>query len=71
MVTNKGIEALQELENLSQLNLYGTRINDAAFATLGQMKSLEKLFLWNTRVTAKGIAAFKAQHPDIEVIAGL
>lgn len=71
MVTNKGIEALQELENLSQLNLYGTRINDAAFTTLGQMKSLEKLFLWNTRVTAKGIAAFKAQHPDIEVIAGL
>lgn len=71
MLTNKGIEALQELENLSQLNLYGTRINDAAFTTLGQMKSLEKLFLWNTRVTAKGIAAFKAQHPDIEVIAGL
>jgi hypothetical protein len=71
MLTNKGIEALQDLENLSQLNLYGTRINDAAFTTLGQMKSLEKLFLWNTRVTAKGIAAFKAQHPDIEVIAGL
>jgi uncharacterized membrane protein len=71
MVTNKGIEALKNLENLSELNLYGTQINDAAFATLGQMKNLEKLFLWNTRVTARGIAAFKALHPDIDVIAGL
>ena len=71
LVTNKGIEALQELENLSELNLYGTRISDAAFSNLGQMKSLKKLFLWNTRVTAAGIAAFKAQHPEVKVIAGL
>ena len=71
LVTHKGIEALQQLENLSELNLYGTRINDATFSMLGEMKSLKKLFLWNTRVTAAGIAAFKTQHPEIEVIAGL
>jgi hypothetical protein len=71
MVTNKGIKALQALENLNQLNLYGTRINDAVFATLGQMKSLKKLFLWNTRVTPTGIENFKSQHPEVEVIAGL
>jgi hypothetical protein len=39
--------------------------------TLGQMQSLKKLFLWNTRITPKAIADFKAQHPDIEVVAGL
>jgi uncharacterized membrane protein len=71
MVTNKGIEALRALENLNQLNLYGTRINDAVFATLGQMKNLKKLFLWNTRVTPAGIESFKAQHPEVEIIAGL
>lgn len=71
LVTNKGIEALQNLENLTELNLYGTRISNAALNTLGQMESLKKLFLWNTRITAKAIADFKAQHPDVEVIAGL
>ena len=34
------------------------------------MESLKKLFLWNTRITAKAIADFKAQNPDV-VIAGL
>ena len=71
LVTNKGIEALQNLENLTELNLYGTRVSNAALNTLGQMESLKKLFLWNTRITAKAIADFKAQHPHVEVIAGL
>ena len=71
LVTNKGIEALQNLENLTELNLYGTRVSNAALNTLGQMESLKKLFLWNTRITAKAIADFKAEHPDVEVIAGL
>tara|TARA_B100001057_G_scaffold90532_1_gene86784 strand:- start:3112 stop:4467 length:1356 start_codon:yes stop_codon:yes gene_type:complete len=70
LVTNKGLEALQNLENLTELNLYGTRVSNAALNTLGQMKSLKKLFLWNTRITAKAIADFKVEHPDIEVIAG-
>ena len=70
LVTNKGLEALQNLENLTELNLYGTRVSNAALNTLGQMKSLKKLFLWNTRITAKAIADFEVEHPDIEVIAG-
>lgn len=70
-VTNKGIEALQNLKNLSELNLYGTSVSNAALMTLGQMQSLKKLFLWNTRITPKAIADFRAEHPDIEVVAGL
>ena len=70
LVTNKGMEALQNLKNLTELNLYGTRVSNAALNALGQMESLKKLFLWNTRITATAIADFKAQYPDIEVIAG-
>ena len=70
LVTNKGIEALQELEHLTELNLYGTRVNNNTLITLGQMKSLKKLFVWNTGITDKAIADFKALHPDVEVIAG-
>ena len=70
LVTNKGIEALQKLEHLTELNLYGTRVTNNTLITLGQMKSLKKLFVWNTRITDKDIADFKALHPDVEVIAG-
>ncbi len=70
LVTNKGIEALQKLEHLTELNLYGTRVSNNTLITLGQMKSLKKLFVWNTRITDKDIADFKALNPDVEVIAG-
>ena len=70
LVTNKGIEALQKLEHLTELNLYGTRVSNNTLITLGQMKSLKKLFVWNTRITGKEIADFKALHPEVEVIAG-
>ena len=70
LVTNKGIEALQKLEHLTELNLYGTRVSNNTLITLGQMKSLKKLFVWNTRITDKDIADFKALHPEVEVIAG-
>tara|TARA_B100000575_G_scaffold118364_1_gene94238 strand:+ start:725 stop:2080 length:1356 start_codon:yes stop_codon:yes gene_type:complete len=70
LVTNKGIEALQKLEHLTELNLYGTRVSNNTLITLGQMKSLKKLFVWNTRITDKDITDFKALHPDVEVIAG-
>ena len=71
LVTDKGIDGLKELKNLSELNLYGTSVTDAAFSTLGQMTALKKLFLWNTLVTPSGIKNFKTQNPEIEVIAGL
>jgi len=71
LITNKGLEALQNLENLTELNLYGTKVSDAALLRLGQMQSLKKLFLWNTRITPQAIADFKIQHPHIEVIAGM
>jgi hypothetical protein len=70
-VTSKGIKALKNLENLSELNLYGTSVNNTALMTLGQIQSLKKLFLWNTRITPKAIADFRAQHPEIEVVSGL
>jgi hypothetical protein len=59
------------MENLSELNLYGTSVNNTALMTLGQIQSLKKLFLWNTRVTPKAIADFRVQHPEIDVVAGL
>ena len=70
LVTSKGIEALQKLEHLTELNLYGTRVSNNALITLGQMKSLKKLFVWNTLITDKAIKDFKALYPDLEVIAG-
>jgi uncharacterized membrane protein len=70
-ITDQGVQALKGLEHLSELNLYGTRTSDAAFAPLGKMNGLKKLFLWNTRVTPHGIENFRIQHPQVTVVTGL
>ena len=36
-----------------------------------KIKSLKKLFVWNTLVTPGGIQSFIEQHPEVEVIGGL
>ena len=69
-ISNKGVAFLEGLDNLSELNLYGTRITDASFEVFSKMKGLKKVFLWKTQVTKKGVAQFAAQYPNIEVMVG-
>ena len=69
-ISLKGVPYLEGLDNLSELNLYGTRITNASFEVFSKMKGLKKLFLWKTRVTKKGVAKFAAQYPNVEVMVG-
>ena len=52
-------------------NIYGTQVTDASFDIFSKMKNLEKIFLWNSKVTPLGIEKFKTQNPAIEIISGL
>ena len=53
------------------LTIPGTQITDASFNIFSQMKNLEKIFLWNSKVSALGIEKFKTQNSTIEIISGL
>jgi len=59
------------LNQLSVLNIYGTKITDQGLDYLSNMASLKQLFIWQTQTTAAGINRLKSALPDIEVVSGL
>ena len=60
----------KDIKNLRELNVYGTQVTDASFKIFSKMKNLEKIFLWNSKVTPLGIEKFKTQNPAVEIISG-
>ena len=48
---------------LRYLNLYGTAITDRGLEELVHLSSLEAVYLWQTEVTAAGLAALRKTLP--------
>jgi len=61
---------LETLGALTSLDLSNTSIGDATLARLAKMSALRRLYVSETRVTAAGLAAFRAQRPACVVSAG-
>ena len=63
-----GLAALARLPKLTALNLYGNAgITDAGLEQLGRSAALRRLYVWQTGVTAAGVAKLKAARPDLAV----
>jgi uncharacterized membrane protein len=65
------LDAVAQLEGLEWLNLYGTRVTDAGLMKLKEQGSLKKIYLWQSKATAEGAEALKADLPSLEVIFGV
>jgi hypothetical protein len=61
---------LAGLENLTYLNLYGTKVTDAGLSHLKSLAKLRRLYVWQTQVTAAGADALKAALPELQVNLG-
>jgi hypothetical protein len=48
----------------------GTQISDRGLLTLAKIKSLKRVYLWQTRVTEKGVAQLKKMRPDLSIQSG-
>ena len=59
MITNAGLEHLQQLTNLELLNLYGNGVNDAGLIHLQGMTKLRELNLSLLAITDKGMVHLK------------
>jgi hypothetical protein len=57
-------------QNLRHLNLVGTATTDAALDSLGGLTGLERLYLWQSSVSAAGVDRFLASVPDCAVDTG-
>jgi hypothetical protein len=66
--TETGDEPMRRLvgmDRLRELSLNDTGLTDAGLMILADIKTLERIHLQNQRVTAQGLAAFRARRPDV------
>ncbi|OEK02307.1 hypothetical protein BFP97_12610 [Roseivirga sp. 4D4] len=64
------ISALRKLRKLEYLNLYGTNITRKGAAQMLNIESLDKLYLWQTKVNAEDLEKLKADYPDAIINGG-
>jgi hypothetical protein len=53
------------------LNLYGTQVTDAGLMKLKGLVNLQKIYLWQSKATAEGAKALKADLPGLEIVFGV
>jgi uncharacterized membrane protein/mono/diheme cytochrome c family protein len=67
-VTNAGLPALAALPGLKRLNLCSTQIDDQGLELLAQgFVALERLYLWDSLVTATGLEALAKARPGLRL----
>jgi Leucine-rich repeat (LRR) protein len=58
---------LKALKSVTMLDLTDTAITDRTLEELAAMSGLRRLYVSGTRVTMKGIEAFRSRHPDCQL----
>jgi len=67
-LTDAALEGLAASPQLTHLNLYGNAaLTDAGLDALGQIATLRELYVWQTGVTASGVAQLRARRPELVV----
>ncbi len=62
------VDALLRAENVEVVFIQDLPLTDPQFQRLTELKRLRELGLKSTKITAKGIAEFKAARPDVAVV---
>lgn len=69
-IGDAAIATLAGLPALERLNLVGTAVTDAGAERLAEAGRLRRVFVWQSRITADGVAALRAERPELEVVSG-
>ena len=67
-VDSDGIQYLVDMSSLEFLDLSQSGVDDKCFMFLAKLRSLEHLFLAETRTSEDAIYEFKKKHPDVGVV---
>lgn len=67
-ITDAGLERIQDMPYLNELQLYGTSISDAGLKSLSGLTGLQQLSLERTRITDKGIEILRDSAPGLTVL---
>ena len=64
-ISDAGILPMTQLSSLTILNLVGTAVGDVGVSRLATLKSLNKVFVYKSNVTKKGVLALKQSVPKL------
>ena len=53
---------------LTYLNLVSSKVSDASIETIATIKTLEEIYLWNSKVSQKGVENLRNALPDAKII---
>ncbi|PAY16888.1 hypothetical protein CKO51_24445 [Rhodopirellula sp. SM50] len=67
-ISDRAIELIAQLPQLTRLNLCGTQVTDASVSTLAGMR-LHYLDVADTQLTLQGVNTLRARLPDAEILA--
>lgn len=67
-VTDDELPLLQAFPELRVLDLNYSQVTDAGLKHLKELQHLEEIYLKETSVTARGVEAFKAEHPSVFIV---
>jgi mono/diheme cytochrome c family protein len=69
-VTAPGLAALSDNMQLEVLDLTGTAVDDTGVPALAAIPSLRRVYLWDSDMTAAGVARLRELRPALDVIDG-
>jgi hypothetical protein len=56
------------LPYLTYLNLVSSKVTDQSIETIASLKKLEEVYLWNSDVSAEGIARLRKALPNAKIL---
>tara|TARA_R110002049_G_scaffold155109_2_gene319950 strand:- start:10441 stop:11892 length:1452 start_codon:yes stop_codon:yes gene_type:complete len=69
--TDENLEKLKGLTKLEVIKAYDTEITDKSLAVFENFKNLKKMYVAQTNITINALDAFKKEHQNISVDAGI
>lgn len=66
-VTNEVGQLLKGFKYLESLNVFGSELDDTALEVFGKLPELKTLYVWQTKMTEKGISDFQEKHREVVV----
>jgi uncharacterized membrane protein len=69
-LTDVGLARLAENPTLEELNIAGTGVTDGSIPLLLALPALTHLWVWESQLSAEGIAQLRTERPELKVNAG-
>jgi Leucine-rich repeat (LRR) protein len=70
-ISDLGLAQVQGLEYLEAILLHSTQVSDAGIKMLSIQKNLQRIYVWNTKVTQEVGDSLQKENPKLQIDLGI